>query len=100
MCDYKKECAAYEAESCDKVNPPTVFCFEPPLIAQKEPVDEVPCCDGLCKLPAEAIAVEDDWQLAQDHIEDKNWKEAYDAMRRLQDKISELNGMLLAKIIA
>jgi len=50
--------------------------------------------------PREAVAVEDDWQLAQDHIEDKNWQEAYDAMRRLQDKISELNGMLLAKIIA
>ena len=50
MCDFKKECTAYEAETCDKVNLATVTCFEKPLMVQKAPVLNFLCSDRLCNI--------------------------------------------------
>ena len=64
MCDYRKQCAAYDAEKgCDKVKSATVTCFEEPLTTQKAPVADVPLqcgvmCDGYFKgITEEAIKI-------------------------------------------
>lgn len=48
-------------------------------------------------LPKEAIEFEDQWQLVQDHIEDRNWQEAIYALERLRYLKSAVCNMLLKK---
>ena len=49
-------------------------------------------------LPKEAIEFEDQWQLVQDHLEDKNWDEAFYALRRLKKLQLNLHIILLDKM--
>ena len=60
-------------------------------------VSESPSVMGLCRLPREAIEVEDDWQLVQDHVEDENWTEASYALSRMRETMLNLESYLLAK---
>jgi len=52
---------------------------------------------GLCRLPREAIEVEDDWQLVRDHVEDENWAEVPHALARMRDKMLKLEAYVFAK---
>jgi hypothetical protein len=67
------------------------------LIAKTAPVADVPCNEGLCRLPIEAIEVEDDWQLVQDHVEDENWAEVSPALNRMREKMLKLEAHAFAK---
>ena len=49
------------------------------------------------KLPKEAIECEDEWQLVQDHLEDKIWDEAFYALKRLKNLQLNLHNLLLSK---
>ena len=55
------------------------------------------CSEGLGRLPREAIEVEDEWQLVQDHIEDENWTEVPHALNRMRDKMLILEAHVFAK---
>ena len=50
------------------------------------------------KLPKEAIECEDEWQLVQDHLEDKIWDEAFYALKRLKNLQLNLHNLLLSKM--
>ncbi len=54
-----------------------------------------PLNDGLCSMPIEAVDVESEWQVAQDHIEDGNTDEA---LRWLEMTITKIN-ILRTKLI-
>ena len=60
-------------------------------------VSESPSVTGLCRLPREAIEVEDDWQSVQDHVEDEDWTEASHALSRMRETMLNLEAYLLAK---
>ena len=47
MCEYQKDCAAYKAGDCDKVDVPPTWCYEQPLKANKESVAKFRCISGL-----------------------------------------------------
>ena len=65
--------------------------------AQTESGAQVPCSGVLCRLPREAIEVEDDWQLVQDHVEDENWTEVPPALSRMREKMLKLEAYVFAK---
>ncbi len=61
MCEFK-DCGQHNEESCGKYKfgefqRPSCY-ITPSLKAQKAPVDEVPCSDGLCSATIEACAKE------------------------------------------
>ena len=51
----------------------------------------------ITNLPKEAIEFEDQWQLVQDHIEDRRWQEALYALDRLRHHQAAVCCMLLKK---
>lgn len=54
---------------------------------------------GLSRLSREAIEVEDEWQLVQDHVEDENWTEVPPALNRMREKMLNLEAYVFAKKI-